>query len=86
MFGTPSFQAAALITLGTVARVAQSAGLTAVTITGNAFYNGTDRFYIRGVDYQPGGSSANSDPLADESVCKRDIPYFQQLGINTIRV
>ena len=32
------------------------ASLTPITIKGNAFYNGTDRFYIRGVDYQPGES------------------------------
>lgn len=44
------------------------------------------------MDYQPGGSSGTagsdgaSDPLADPSVCKRDIPYFQKLGLNTIRV
>ena len=25
-----------------------------VTVKGNAFYAGNDRFYIRGVDYQPG--------------------------------
>lgn len=24
--------------------------------------------------------------MADESVCSRDIPYFQKLGLNTIRV
>ena len=34
----------------------RASGLPAVTITGNAFYTGTDRFYIRGVDYQPGKS------------------------------
>lgn len=51
-----------------------------------AFWAGTDRFYVRGVDYQPGGSSELADPLADESTCTRDIPYFQQLGINTVRV
>lgn len=64
------------------------AALPAIEIKGNAFYNSdtNDRFYIRGVDYQPGGSSNLTDPLADESVCTRDIPYFQELGLNTIRV
>jgi 1,3-beta-glucanosyltransferase GAS5 len=51
-----------------------------------AFFAGSDRFYIRGIDYQPGGSSGNSDPLADTSVCKRDIAEFQKLGVNAIRV
>lgn len=27
-----------------------------------------------------------ADPIADENGCNRDIPYFQKLGINTIRV
>lgn len=52
----------------------------------SAFYQGSERFYIKGIDYQPGGSSKATDPLADPSTCKRDIPYFQQLGLNTIRV
>ena len=30
------------------------AALTPITIKGNAFFNGTSRFYIRGIDYQPG--------------------------------
>ena len=51
-----------------------------------AFFNGNDRFYIRGIDYQPGGSSQVADPIADEAGCNRDIPEFQKLGINTIRV
>lgn len=64
-----------------------TSALTPVTVNGTAFYNGTaDRFYIRGVDYQPGGSSDLTDPLADEAACLRDIAYFQELGINTIRV
>ena len=59
-----------------------------ITISGNAFFNSetNERFYIRGVDYQPGGSSNLTDPLADVATCKRDIPVFQDLGINTIRV
>jgi len=57
-----------------------------VTASGNAFWAGSTRFYVRGIDYQPGGSSAMSDPLADSTVCKRDIAKFKDLGINTIRV
>jgi len=60
--------------------------LTPVTTKGNAFFAGNERFYIRGIDYQPGGSDGTSDPLADAASCKRDIVYFKQLGINTIRV
>lgn len=71
----------------TLAILAQAA-LPVINTTGNAFWDTEtgDRFFIRGVDYQPGGSSNLTDPLADETICKRDIPYFQELGINTIRV
>lgn len=41
---------------------------------------------MRGLDYQPGGNSANLDPLADPDICLRDIENFKDLGINTIRV
>lgn len=51
-----------------------------------AFFSGNDRFYIRGVDYQPGGSSDLADPIADAAGCARDIEKFTELGINTIRV
>ncbi|CAZ80423.1 unnamed protein product [Tuber melanosporum] len=57
-----------------------------VTVKGNAFFVGNDRFYIRGVDYQPGGSSDLADPLSNTTVCKRDISYMKDLGLNTIRV
>lgn len=65
-----------------------AASLPAIKVKGNAFYNSEsgDRFYIRGVDYQPGGSSNLTDPLGDAEICGRDIPYFQELGLNTIRV
>ncbi|KAI1142520.1 glycoside hydrolase family 72 protein [Hypoxylon sp. FL0543] len=60
--------------------------LPTVTASGNAFWAGSTRFYLRGIDYQPGGSSANIDPLADTTICKRDIEKFKQLGVNTVRV
>ncbi|GKU04725.1 beta-glucanosyltransferase [Fusarium langsethiae] len=60
--------------------------LPTVTASGNAFWAGDERFYLRGIDYQPGGASANEDPLADPKVCKRDIKYFKELGVNVIRV
>ncbi|KAF6839576.1 beta-glucanosyltransferase GDM1 [Colletotrichum plurivorum] len=60
--------------------------LPAVSASGNAFWADGKRFYIRGIDYQPGGSSKNIDPLADTSICGRDIPKFKELGVNVIRV
>ncbi|KAK7705323.1 1,3-beta-glucanosyltransferase [Diaporthe eres] len=62
------------------------ASLPTVTASGNAFWSGKDRFYVRGIDYQPGGSSNLADPLADTATCKRDIAEFKKLGINTVRV
>lgn len=58
---------------------------TPVTVKGNAFFVGDKRFFIRGVDYQPGGSSDLTDPLATDT-CLRDIVLFKELKINTIRV
>ncbi|KAF1849385.1 glycoside hydrolase family 72 protein [Cucurbitaria berberidis CBS 394.84] len=64
----------------------QKRAITPVTVKGNAFFAGNERFYIRGVDYQPGGSSDAKDPIADAAGCKRDIAKFKELGINTVRV
>lgn len=64
----------------------RSTDLPTVSIKGKGLYADGKRFYIRGLDYQPGGSSANEDPLADESTCKRDIAWFKKIGINVIRV
>ncbi|CAI5759689.1 unnamed protein product [Candida verbasci] len=65
-----------------------SLALPSIKVEGNAFWNeeSGERFYIRGVDYQIGGSSDLTDPLADSDTCERDIKYFQELGINTVRV
>lgn len=64
----------------------RQSSITPITVKGNAFFAGNTRFYVRGVDYQPGGSSANIDPLADPEVCMPDIEKFAKLGINVIRV
>ncbi|KAK4506930.1 hypothetical protein PRZ48_000663 [Zasmidium cellare] len=63
-----------------------SGSVPTVTVKGNAFFAGDKRFYIRGVDYQPGGSSQAEDPIADSDKCQRDIAEFKKLGINTVRV
>ncbi|KAI6250137.1 1,3-beta-glucanosyltransferase gel1 [Erysiphe necator] len=65
---------------------ARDSSITPITVKGNAFFQGDKRFYIRGVDYQPGGSSKLVDPLADEANCKRDIAKFKELGLNTVRI
>jgi len=57
-----------------------------------------NRFYIKGVAYQPQGAISTDpnnpflepsnfvDPLADGNGCTRDVPYLTELGINAIRV
>jgi len=44
-----------------------------------------DRFFIIGVDYQPGGSSGygttDSDPLSNATTCLRDAVLMQELGV-----
>jgi hypothetical protein len=62
------------------------ANLSPVSAKGTAFYADDQRFYIRGVDYKPGGNTENLDPLANTEICKRDIEHFKELGVNTIRV
>lgn len=81
--GTQSVLAAPSSTT-TAAKRATS--VTPITVKGNAFFQGDKRFYIRGVDYQPGGSSKLVDPIANPDTCTRDIKKFKDLGLNTIRV
>lgn len=64
----------------------RASSLPTVTASGNAFWAGKTRFYVRGIDYQPGGSSDAADPLADTDICSRDIKEFAKLGVNTVRV
>ncbi|KAF4582142.1 1,3-beta-glucanosyltransferase gel1 [Ophiocordyceps camponoti-floridani] len=68
------------------ASLVHAARLAPIEVRGTAFVAGGERFYIRGLDYQPGGSSSKIDPLSNPSVCRRDIERFVQLGINAIRV
>lgn len=72
--------------LGVPSTVETRDSVTPITVSGNAFFKGNERFYIRGVDYQPGGSSKLADPIADADGCKRDLKKFKDLGLNTIRV
>jgi len=81
--------AASLATVGAISKVTR-AGRYLYTDDGN-------RFYIKGIAYQEQGtvvaSSDNSfgepstfiDPLVSASACSRDLPFLQQLGVNTIR-
>jgi len=71
-----------------------------VTRSGRYLYTGDgSRFYIKGIAYQPQGtvtdtSSDNpflepdtfTDPLADGAGCTRDLPFLQELTVNTVRV
>lgn len=88
-----------LLTLLTGFVVSGVQGLSKITRTGKYLYDesGT-RFYIKGIAYQEQGvvvASDNNafgepssfiDPLALGAACKRDVPFLQQLGVNTIRV
>lgn len=81
----------AILLLMTIGVVNVLADIHPIEIRGKHFYDTVtnEPFFIRGIDYQPGGSSdvaEDRDPLSDVSVCSRDIPLFQDLGINAVRV
>ncbi|KAG0696269.1 carbohydrate-binding module family 43 protein/Glycoside hydrolase family 72 protein [Suillus ampliporus] len=72
--------------------------IQAVSRNGRYLYTADgSRFYIKGVAYQEQGAvvatasnpflepSTFIDPLANGTACSRDLPYLQQLGVNTIR-
>ncbi|KAG2045291.1 carbohydrate-binding module family 43 protein/Glycoside hydrolase family 72 protein [Suillus americanus] len=74
------------------------AAIQTVTRNGRYLYTADgNRFYIKGVAYQEQGAVVASasnpflepstfiDPLANGTACTRDLPYLQQLGVNTIR-
>ncbi|KAH9866252.1 beta-glucanosyltransferase [Plenodomus biglobosus] len=81
-----AFAAALVASVTATPTTVQKRSITPVTVKGNAFFAGNERFYIRGVDYQPGGASDAKDPIADADGCKRDIAKFKDLGINTVRI
>ena len=47
---------------------------------------GDERFFVRGVAYQPGGAADAQDPLLDMDTFEKDVEMFKELGINTIRI
>lgn len=70
-----------------------------ITRSGRYLYSADgSRFYIKGVAYQEQGNTTVDpnapfsepsdfiDPLANGPACQRDLPYLQQLGVNTLRV
>ncbi|PVH15920.1 uncharacterized protein CXQ87_003777 [Candidozyma duobushaemuli] len=82
-----------LITAAVAFAGSASASLPAIEIVGNKFYfsNNGSQFLMRGIAYQQNSTNAAAnekfvDPLADVDICKRDIPYLQQLNTNIIRV
>lgn len=54
------------------------------------FYSNGTEFLIIGIAYQSpleaGDSRHYRDPLAEPKACSRDLQYFKELGINTLRV
>lgn len=78
--------------------ISSTEALIPITIKGKRFIKpDTDAstqgevFFIKGIDYQPGGSSgydsaSGTDALSDPEACYRDAYTFQQLNINTIRI
>ncbi|KAG8220165.1 carbohydrate-binding module family 43 protein/Glycoside hydrolase family 72 protein [Butyriboletus roseoflavus] len=88
--------AASLIFTGAILSGVQA--IQTVTRAGRYLYTADgNRFYIKGVAYQEQGQvvadpnnpflepSTYIDPLSNGTTCQRDLPYLQQLGINTIR-
>lgn len=93
-----SFRAPALVAgLAILSSCVQA--INQITRNGRYLYTQDgSRFYIKGIAYQEQGVVVASpdnpfgepsgfiDPLAQADACKRDLPFLQQLTVNTIRV
>lgn len=90
---------AVALALGVLGIAAGTQALQKVSRAGRYLYTDDgNRFFIKGVAYQEQGATSTDpnnpfsepstfiDPLQDGTACKRDIPFLQQLGVNTIRV
>ncbi|CCK67820.1 1,3-beta-glucanosyltransferase KNAG_0A01310 [Huiozyma naganishii CBS 8797] len=87
----PQIVFVSLLARGTSGSKQSDRGVHPIETIGNHFIDSVtgEPFFIRGLAYQPGGSAEvnrDSDPLSDPELCARDIPLFQQLGVNTIRI
>lgn len=76
---------------GAIAMATGASAIDPIIVKNRHFYNSktNEPFFMRGIDYQPGGAgavTAGKDPLSDADICARDIKMFQTLGLNTVRV
>ncbi|KAM5532182.1 hypothetical protein V8D89_014138 [Ganoderma adspersum] len=96
---TKSYSRAVALTLGVLGIAAGTQALPKVSRVGRYLYTEDgNRFFIKGVAYQEQGATSTDpnnpfsepstfiDPLQDGTACARDVPFLQQLGVNTIRV
>ncbi|KAF9056443.1 glycoside hydrolase family 72 protein [Panaeolus papilionaceus] len=88
-----------VFTLLTAFLVCTVQAIPKVTRAGRYLYDDSGkRFYIKGIAYQEQGEviagpdndflepSTFIDPLALGNACKRDLPFLQELGVNTLRI
>ncbi|RKP26150.1 Glucanosyltransferase-domain-containing protein [Syncephalis pseudoplumigaleata] len=62
--------------------------LNPIVIKGHKLFDGVtgEEFFVKGVAYQPRGTTKFVDPLANEAGCQRDVPLLKEMNVNTIRV
>ncbi|KAJ2395670.1 40S ribosomal protein S27 [Coemansia sp. RSA 2603] len=82
-----SLASLAVVALGLATQVAS---IDPLVVKGSKWFNKKTgaQFFVKGVDYQPDITSTSQirDPLADSSICTRDLPFLKDLGVNAIRV
>ncbi|KAJ1842969.1 1 3-beta-glucanosyltransferase gel4, partial [Coemansia sp. RSA 2703] len=81
-----SIASLAVVALGLATQVAS---IDPLVVKGSKWFNKKTgaQFFVKGVDYQPDITSTSQirDPLADSSICTRDLPFLKDLGVNAIR-
>ena len=61
--------------------------LSPISVEGTKLYDENGKqFFVKGVAYQPAGSTTVGDPLADTDQCQIDAGLMKDMGVNTVRV